>query len=267
MKERIKKFLRKKGWYYYLRYSFLFRLYSSVFKRKLRDEHQREVQFYRSFLPHCNLIFDIGANDGHKTLAFLDLAKKVVSVEPDEENFKLLNIRFRNNKRVLPERRAVSDKTGTATMHVHHAASAFNTLSPKWKKLLEDHGNTRWNEEILFTGTSEIRTTTLDELISIHGIPDFIKVDVEGYEPWVLRGLSQRIKYISFETLLPEYMAECRDCIDQILRLDREARFNVAKNEQLLLPEFCTSDQLASWINQNEHANTVEIIVSMNTTA
>jgi len=42
-------------------------------------------------------------------------------------------------------------------------------------------------------------TITLDDLIMQHGIPDLIKIDVEGHEPEVLRGLSQRVPKICFE--------------------------------------------------------------------
>jgi FkbM family methyltransferase len=41
--------------------------------------------------------------------------------------------------------------------------------------------------------------TTLDELIGKHGVPVFIKIDVEGFEEAVLQGLSQPVRALSFE--------------------------------------------------------------------
>jgi hypothetical protein len=41
--------------------------------------------------------------------------------------------------------------------------------------------------------------TTLDSLIIRHGIPRFIKIDVEGFEAQVLAGLSQPVDALSFE--------------------------------------------------------------------
>ena len=49
--------------------------------------------------------------------------------------------------------------------------------------------------------TSSIRVpvTTLDQLILRYGRPYYCKVDVEGYEVEVFRGLTQPIPMISFE--------------------------------------------------------------------
>src|SRR4051812_42315827 len=123
----IREFLKRSGGYEYLRYSFLFRLYARLFKRQVMQEHEKEVAFYKTFLPnHCPLIFDIGAYDGHKTAAFLELADKVVSCEPDAHNFRTLRIRFRNSRSsVILENKAVSDHIGTETYYIHHAGSAF----------------------------------------------------------------------------------------------------------------------------------------------
>jgi hypothetical protein len=39
----------------------------------------------------------------------------------------------------------------------------------------------------------------LDELIDEHGLPAFCKIDVEGFEPEVLRGLSTPLPALAFE--------------------------------------------------------------------
>src|SRR5262249_21672789 len=44
-----------------------------------------------------------------------------------------------------------------------------------------------------------VPTYTLDEMIALHGKPQYIKIDAEGYDYEVLRGLSQSVPYISFE--------------------------------------------------------------------
>jgi FkbM family methyltransferase len=42
-----------------------------------------------------------------------------------------------------------------------------------------------WNDEL------EVPMRTLDELIREYGVPDFCKIDVEGYEFGVIQGLSR----------------------------------------------------------------------------
>ncbi|MEI9807416.1 MAG: FkbM family methyltransferase [Bacteroidota bacterium] len=149
MKTWLKKFLLKKNLYYPARYSHLFTIYQRLFKPAEIKKQQDEIAFYQSFLPSCKLIFDIGANDGHKTEAFLAIAEKVICCEPDTTNFHLLQVRFRNKKnRVMLENSAVADKEGISELYIHHPGSAFNTLSSKWKNILQEDNMQKWNEQV-----------------------------------------------------------------------------------------------------------------------
>jgi len=264
MKEWIKKFLKKKNVYYHLKYSGLFHLYRAVFKPGELKRHKEEILFYKSFLPTCNLIFDIGAYDGHKTAAFLALSKRVVCCEPDEENFKVLNIRFRGKRnRVIIENKAVSDKEGEARLHIHHAASAFNTLSDRWAKLLEGDNMVKWDEKISFAQSKTVATTTLDNLISKYGIPDFIKIDVEGFEQWVLKGLSHSVSFLSFETLLPEYAVELERCLAFIEQLSASATYNIALHEKLVFDRFVSKTEMNKWLSDHKPFLSFEIVAKM----
>ena len=189
----------------------------------------------------------------------------MVCCEPDKLNYKILRTRFRHRKkRVFIENKALSNITGYAEFYIHHPGSAFNTLSQKWKELLEMDNEKKWNEKISFRDTIKIQTITLDILIDKYGIPGFIKIDVEGSESLVLKGLTRRVAALSFETLLPDYIFEMRDCLAVINKLDRFAEYNIAKDEKLLFPDFISQADLEKWASTySENSHTFEIIVKM----
>jgi hypothetical protein len=59
---------------------------------------------------------------------------------------------------------------------------------------------------------------TLDSLIAEYGAPAFCKIDVEGYEIEVLRGLTTPVRALSFEYLPPAHDAALT-CLDLVAAL------------------------------------------------
>ncbi|MBB1283974.1 FkbM family methyltransferase [Flavisolibacter sp. BT320] len=264
MKNRLKKILVESGYYTHLRYSTLFYCYQSIFKSEAIKQEKQEIDFYRSFLPSTNLVFDIGGYDGHKAAAFLQIAEKVVCCEPDPTNYKVLKTRFRHKKnKVFLENVALGAEEGIGTMFLHHEASAFNTLNAKFKEVTESDNLQKWNEKIKFQKSVPVKTTTLDKLISKYGLPYFIKIDVEGYELEVMKGLSQPVPFISIECLLPDFKEELQQNIQLFLHLDAGAKFNIAVHEKLLFEKFIPHKDLLSYLAHfNQHH--FELVVRMN---
>lgn len=265
LKGSLKNYLIKKGWYEHLKYSSFFYLYQLLFAKDKIKQHKKEVDFYKSFLEPCDLIFDIGAFDGHKTAAFLHISKKVICCEPDEQSFNTLKIRFRNKRRrVFTENVALADYQGTGILFIHHKGSAFNTMNDKWKSVLEADNLDKWDEKIVFSSTSKkVKLTTLDSLIKKFGTPDFIKIDAEGYEKKILLGLTQKARLISFESLLPDFKHDLIGCINRIESLSAGSSYNIAINEQLHFPDFVSKSQLLKWIETTD-VNHFEVVAKMN---
>jgi FkbM family methyltransferase len=146
----------------------------------------------REFVSKGDLVFDVGANVGDITALFLDIGAKVVAVEPNPELANLVHKRHG----VRVEAAALGAEIGEAEFQlgIHHEHS---TLSASYRTVYGDR----------FRDTTTVNVLTLDYLIDRYGEPAFIKIDVEGYEPQVLRGLSHPVRALSFEFL--------RDILDQ----------------------------------------------------
>lgn len=265
MPGKLKTLVKNTRLYPYLRFSSLFNLYELVFKPGVKRKHASEVNFYKSFLTNGSLIFDIGAYDGHKTAAFLELADKVVSCEPDLKNYVLLKVKFRNQKKVFLENIAVAEINSTKEMFIHHPGSAFNTLNPKFKKILETQGIKRWKENIVFKKKKFIQACTLDTLIEKYGVPYYIKIDAEGNELQIIKGLSKRISFVSLEFILPEFYTELAECVIHMENsFGPGILYNIAVDDKLVWKEFKDKKFLINNISTNNF-DYVELIIKMKT--
>ncbi|HEX6333434.1 MAG TPA: FkbM family methyltransferase [Flavisolibacter sp.] len=262
MKHMIRQLLVDAGRFEHLRYSIIYKWYARLFKPNLRQQYVKELNFYSSFLEKCPIIFDIGANDGHKTEVFLQFADTVVCLEPEPANFKTLQVRFRNRmKRVILLQKAAADADGEMPFYIHHPGSAFNTLSNKFRALAEKEGVTRFNEQVTYEAREMIGTTTLDRLITEFGQPCFIKVDTEGFELRVLKGLSRPVRFISLEYMLPDFKDELLVSLDILeSQFPGALSFNVAIDEELVFPHFSTAAAVRAFAERNEKF-TLELIV------
>lgn len=152
------------------------------------------LKFYANYVKEGNLCFDIGANIGNRTEVFLDLKAKVICVEPVEESFQVLQNKFCNHPFATIIKMGVGGESGTKKMHISNISEVC-TFSENFIEQYknQEHIDIDWKE------TRVTKITTLDQLIKRFGVPDFCKIDVEGYELEVLKGLSQPIPLISFE--------------------------------------------------------------------
>ena len=244
--------LRRIGLYERIKGSRLYHLYWSVADRSFLEHRARELAFFRKTLvgfKRGDLIFDIGANQGLKTGIFLEMGARVVAVDPDASNQHALEQRFLayrlRKKPLVVLGKAISDRNGLATFWVSEPGFEMNTLSEKWvEKLGTDPA--RFGRTHEFREKREVETITLEEMISRHGRPFYIKVDVEGYEPEALAGLQTPVPFLSFEVNLPDFKTEGLRCIDRLQQVAADGVFNYATGaDGLALPEWEAHENFA----------------------
>jgi FkbM family methyltransferase len=236
-KVRIRRVLESAGLYHRLRASSIQDLYWRIAGRQWILARERQLEFYRSLLTGLrskDLIFDIGANEGFKTDLFLRLGASVVAIDPDETNQSILRERFAKLRLVRRPLtivgKAVSDKSASETMWIDGPGSAVNTLSQKWANSLNANKarHAHAHSGLEFARQKTVETTTVEDLMCTYGVPLFIKIDVEGYELNVIRGLQRPVAYLSFEVNLPEFQAEGLQCIELLKHLSPVGIFNYA---------------------------------------
>jgi len=209
--------------------------FSSLFKKnEVRQEDM--LIFYSKFIDKGDLCFDIGANRGDKTAVFLKIGTRVVAVEPQESCVKYLKKRFKGESNFTIVEKGLADKEGEIVMSICEEANSISTLSEKWKT--GRFSKYKWTEKKL------IPVTTMDNLIKKFGLPVFCKIDVEGFECQVLKGLSQPIKYLSFE-FTKEFFNDAKACIDYLNALEY-TKFNCSIDEaaSLRFPMWLTAENL-----------------------
>jgi FkbM family methyltransferase len=176
------------------------------FNGSVRKQHRREVDFYASVLRRGGLCFDVGANLGQRSEVFAELENRVIVIEPNAVCQKTLRFLFGNNNRVKLVSSAVGAKSGFIDFYTH-GTDATGSAIPDWDEKVFgiDRGNI----------VQTVPMTTLDDLLAAHGVPDFVKIDVEGFETEVLNGLTQALPLLSFE-FHSDDMQKTRTCLSRL---------------------------------------------------
>lgn len=129
----------------------------------------------------CGLAFDIGANVGEWTSFLADYFGRVVSVEPDSRAFAKLQASAPPN----------CNLHSVAVSHSIGEVPFYRRPSALQSSLLRVHPIGGCDQaQAPPIEVRPIRTVTVDTLVALYGVPDFIKIDVEGAEADVLQGMT-----------------------------------------------------------------------------
>ncbi len=212
------------------------------------------ADFYSQFVGKDDLCFDVGANYGNRIAALLDIGCRVVAIEPQHECCKFLKKKYSTSIEII--NKGLGEKEGMVEFYKSNV-STLSTFSKDWIQSVQDSGRFRqfqWNEKTI------VEMTTLDRLIRQYGTPKFIKIDVEGYELEVLKGLSSAVNYISFEYAVPEQVEKMINCIQHIQSLapgqNIECNYSVGESMSFANPTWLSCADMIELISSAEFVET-----------
>ena len=204
---------------------------------------------YGQFIRSGDLVFDIGAHVGDRIRAFRRLGARVVAVEPQPALHRALRTLFGRDEAVTLVPSAVGRTAGTATMLINVDNPTISTLSTDC--IAASRGSAGWEGQA-WARSLEVPVTTLDALIAEHGVPSFIKLDIEGFEAEALAGLSQRVAVLSFEVTTIQ-RAVGLAAIERCAVLGY-TRFAAALGESQDLDAWRAAAEIAAWLTTLPHA-------------
>lgn len=191
-------------------------------------------RFYSKLIKKNDVCFDIGANIGAKSKLFLSLGAKVIAFEPQSScHSSLLKLAASHaNFELHPI--AIGNENKEAELKLaNHIEVA--TLSDAFVAFYS-------NDNIYWNTTETVTVKTLNSVIDQFGIPDFCKIDTEGYELNILSSLRYSIPIIEFE-FTEGFFENTLKIID--LFHTETATFNFILNEKLQF-------QLKNWVTATE---------------
>jgi FkbM family methyltransferase len=178
----------------------------------------------------ADLIYDVGAFRGEDTGFYLAKGFRVVAVEANPALVAQLESRFAAplaDGRLRLVAAAISERAGPARFYVNDLHPVWSTTSPEWVARNLRRGTP--SREITVPGA------TFGSLLRQHGVPYYLKIDIEGADLLCLQALREersRPRYVSLESSMTSWhdlLAEFR-----LLRELGYRRFQIVN--QLLVP-------------------------------
>lgn len=216
-----------------------FKKYFLIKKHKLHNVFK--------FINKEDIIFDIGAHSGEKSKNLFKICSKLILVEPQPECVKILKKKFNNISKVIILPCGISSKKESLKLKINTSNPLISTFSDHWNK--GRFSSSKWDKVI------EVETTTLDQLINDYGHPRLIKIDVEGFEFEVLKGLTKKTGIISFE-FTSEFFKDAIKCLDYLNKLGYK-KFNYSEGERKKFNfDWVTKDKISEEIeNKTKTSN------------
>jgi len=202
-------------------------------------------RLYAQFVKPGDLVYDVGSHVGDRIAAFRRLGARVVACEPQPALVKTLRLIYRCDSQVTIEPVAVGAAPGEIELRINVDNPTVSTVSRDF--VHASQGAPGWEGQN-WSRSVTVAMTTLDALIARHGMPAFMKIDVEGFEAEALAGLTQPVPALSFEfTTIQRDVAQA--CLKRCAALGY-VRYNAAlgESQQMVHEDWQSADTIGQWL-------------------
>ena len=185
--------------------------------------HEPDTVNWISKFPTNSKFLDIGANIGIYSLFAAHKNCKCISIEPQSLNFALLNLNIFDNKfqnLISAYPICANDKSGPSYLY-HSKELKFGGAHTTFDRNINDEGS---SFDIKFKSGSY--AVVLDDFLKkIKFEPNYIKIDVDGNELNVLKGLKKTIKSKTLKSILIEINPDFPEHVKCINILKKQFNF------------------------------------------
>jgi len=183
------------------------------------EEDKEERELIKKKLKEGDIVIDAGANIGYHTIImakYVGDKGQVYAFEPSPNNVELLKKTMKLNdfENVQIIDKAVSDKQGTGLFYLYEGTATHS---------LSDYGN--------YKGSKKVEITSLDHFFKdFKKKISFVKIDTEGYDFKVLKGMTEILKNNEIKLLIeffPQRIKKAGDSPKKLLEFLFQNNFTV----------------------------------------
>jgi FkbM family methyltransferase len=187
-----------------------------------------EVRILSALLPNLDspTVIEVGAEQGGVAAELVDAgAEELHAIDPHPGNASRLRERFAADPRVTVHELAVSDRNGTADLHLSTGPDGLPVSHSHSLVDRPDSATLRWHETIA------VPCRTLGTLTAQSAVPahvGILKIDTEGHDLAVLRGMGQLscdVVMVEHWSDLPYSLGRCPWTMDEIVEALRDRDF------------------------------------------